>query len=105
MNFGRLNERVIVQQSTDAANSLGETIQTWATFATVWASVDGVSSQEALRAGQVGVAISHNLQMRYLTGLTAQMRILWGSRILEITSVLEADSKTVHNLVCQEAAT
>ena len=40
MNFGMLNERVIVQQSTDAANSLGETIQTWATFATVWAGID-----------------------------------------------------------------
>lgn len=105
MNFGALNERVIVQQSADATNSLGETIQSWATYATVWAGIDGASSQEALRAGQVGLSISHSVQMRYLSGLTAQMRILWGARVLEIISVLEAESQSVHNLICQEAAT
>jgi head-tail adaptor len=41
--------------------------------------------------------------MRYLTGLTQQMRLQWRGRTLEIVSILEHGNRTEHELLCQEA--
>jgi SPP1 family predicted phage head-tail adaptor len=100
---GTLRERVAVQQATENRNRLGESISTWSTFAEVWASVQGVSAREFLLAGQQQVEISHRVKMRYLTGLTPQMRLSWRGRTLEIISILEHENRSVHELICQES--
>jgi SPP1 family predicted phage head-tail adaptor len=82
---------------------MGEVVLAYdTTFATVWASVDGVSAREYLLSGQQQVDISHRVRMRYLAGLTQSMRILWLGRTLEIISVLERENRTIHELICQE---
>lgn len=104
INAGNLRERVTVQQATESRNGIGETVLSWGTFATVWASVEGVSAREALTAGQNEVSITHKVQMRYLTGLTQRMRLQWRGRTLEIVSLLEHDSRSRHELICQETS-
>ena len=102
MNAGILRDRVTVQQATENRNSLGESILSYSTFAEVSASVQGVSAREFLLAGQQQVEVSHRVKMRYLTGLTPQMRLLWRGRTLEIISILEHENRSVHELICQE---
>ena len=102
LDAGTLRERVTVQQASENRNRLGESISEWATFATVWASVNGVSAREYLLAGQQQVDISHRVKMRYLTGLTPKMRLVWRGRTLEIISILEHENRSVHELMCQE---
>lgn len=102
MDAGRLRERVTVQQASESRNALGETVQTWGTYATVWASVEGVSSRESLYAGQQQIAISHRVRLRYLNGLTQSMRLVWRGRTLEIVSLLEHNNRSEHELLCQE---
>ncbi len=104
INAGNLRERVTVQQATESRNGIGETVLSWDTFATVWASVEGVSAREALTAGQNEVSITHKVQMRYLTGLTQRMRLQWRGRTLEIVSLLEHDNRSRHELICQETS-
>lgn len=101
---GKLRERVTVQQATETRNGLGEVVQAWSTYATVWASVEGISSREALQQGQVQTDVSHRVQMRYLNGLTHTMRLYWRSRALEIVSVLEHGNRSEHEILCTEAA-
>ena len=103
MNAGTLRDRVTVQQATENRNRLGESISEWATFTEVWASVQGVSAREFLLAGQQQVEVSHRVKMRYLNGLTPQMRLLWRGRTLEIISILEHENRSVHELICQES--
>lgn len=104
MNAGELRERVTVQQATENRTPMGEVTQTWGAFSTVWASVQGVSAREFLLAGQQQVEISHRVRMRYLAGLTSQMRISWRGRILEIVSLLEYGNRSEHVAICQEVA-
>lgn len=104
MDAGKLRERITVQLASESRNALGETVQTWGTYATVWASVEGVSSRESLFAGQQQIAISHRVLIRYLSGLTQSMRIEWRGRTLEIVSLLEHRNRSEHELLCQEAA-
>jgi SPP1 family predicted phage head-tail adaptor len=103
MDAGILRDRVTVQQATENRNRLGESISEWATFTEVWASVQGVSAREFLLAGQQQVEVSHRVKMRYLNGLTPQMRLLWRGRTLEIISILEHENRSVHELICQES--
>jgi SPP1 family predicted phage head-tail adaptor len=74
----------------------------WANSSAVWASVEGVSAREALIAGQNQVSMSHRVRMRYLPGLTQQMRLSWRSRTLEIISLLEHNNRSEHEVICQE---
>ena len=99
---GQLRERVTVQQPTRTTADLGESQLSWSTYATRWASVEGVSSREALQFGQQQVEITHKVRMRYLDGLTAQMRLQWRSRTLDVVSVLEYGNRSEHVLICQE---
>jgi SPP1 family predicted phage head-tail adaptor len=104
IDAGSLRERVTVQQASESRNALGETVLSWATFAERWASVEGVSSRELLQYGQQQIEVSHRVRMRWLSGLTQSMRIVWRGRTLEIVSLLEHGNLSEHELVCQEAA-
>ncbi len=101
---GKLRERVTVQQATESRNAIGETVLAWSTYDTVWASVEGVSSREALDAGKIDIQISHRVRMRYLSGITQNMWLSWRDRTLEIVSLLEYGNRSEHVLICQEAA-
>jgi len=103
LDIGRMRERVTVQQATERRNSLGETTLEWATYASRWASVQGVSSREALELGQVDVSVTHRVRMRYVDGMTHNMRLLWRGRLLEIVSLLEYDNRSEHVAICEEA--
>jgi len=103
LDLGKMRERVTVQQATERRNSLGETTLEWATYATRWASVQGVSSREALELGQVDVSVTHRVRMRYVDGMTQNMRLLWRGRVLEIVSLLEYDNRSEHVAICEES--
>lgn len=102
MDAGRLRERVTVQQASESRNALGETVLAWSTYAERWASVEGVSAREALAAGQQDVTITHRVRMRYVSGMTQNMRISWRSRTLHVVSLLEYDNRTEHVAICEE---
>ena len=103
MDAGKLRERVTVQQASEVRNTLGETVLSWSTFAERWASVEGVSARESLAFGQQQIDVTHRVRLRYLAGLTQNMRIQWRGRTLEIISLLEHNNRSEHELLCQEA--
>jgi SPP1 family predicted phage head-tail adaptor len=99
---GKLRERVTVQIASGTTNALGETVLAWANSSAVWASVEGVSSREALAAGQQDTTITHRVRLRYLPGLTQRDRFSWGSRTLNIVSLLEYNNRAEHVAICEE---
>ena len=99
---GELRERVTVQVASGTTNALGETVLAWSDSSAVWASVEGVSAREALLAGQQEATVSHRVRLRYMPGLTQQMRFAWRGRTLDIISLLEHNNRSEHEAVCQE---
>ena len=99
---GDLRERVTVQVASGTTNALGETVLAWSDSSAVWASVEGASAREALTAGQQETTVTHRLRLRYLPGLTSQMRFAWRGRTLEISSLLEHSNRTEHEAICME---
>ena len=102
IDAGKLRERVTVEVARGTTNSLGETVLSWATTSAVWASVEGVSARESLGLGQQEIAVTHRVRLRYLPGLTQNMRLAWRNRTLHIVSLLEHNNRSEHELICQE---
>jgi SPP1 family predicted phage head-tail adaptor len=102
IDAGKLRERVTVQVASGTTNTLGETVLAWSDSSAIWASVEGVSAREALLAGQQDTTVTHKVRMRYLPGLTQQMRFSWRSRTLEIVSLLEHGHRSEHEAICEE---
>ena len=104
---GVMRHRVVVETPTDVRNAVGETSQTWATYATRWANVQPITYSEQSRRGQIGGSTSYQVNLRYLSGLTASMRIVWPARdnvVLYISSVVEVGNKEGHELTCEAVA-
>ena len=102
INAGQLRERVTVQIASGTTNTLGETVLSWADSTAVWASVEGVSARESLLYNQQDITVTHRVRLRYLPGLTQNMRFSWRARTLEIVSLLERDNRTEHEAICVE---
>jgi SPP1 family predicted phage head-tail adaptor len=104
MNAGSLRKRLIIQASTDTQSASGAYTKTWATLATVWANVVQTSGMTEDSGGSVHADKTYTVTIRYYSGVTPKNRLLWGSRILNIDSVINLEEKNHWMvMVCREA--
>lgn len=97
-----MNKRITIQSVTSSTDSYGAATETWATFAIVWASVEPLIGKEYLAAKQTESAVSHKFRIRYLSGLTPQMRIYWDSRYFTIASDINVNEGNREMVVMAE---
>ena len=104
MRAGRLRHRVTIQRGTPGRDGFGTEVLAWSTVATVWAEVRSNSGHEQVQPNeQIFSNLTHQVTLRYRTGLSAKMRLLWNSRFLEIQSVREPDNRLrMMQLDCME---
>lgn len=106
---GPMNKRIIIQQKvagTPARDAYGAENNTWEAFATVWASIEPLQGREFFAQQQVQSEITVRIRLRYLSGVTSVMRILHGSRILDIKSVIDPKERHAEmQLMCSWGVT
>jgi SPP1 family predicted phage head-tail adaptor len=103
MRAGRLRHRVSIQAPSETLDDFGEADLSWATDSTVWASIEPISGNERFSSDQVTAELTHRVFIRYLTGLTPRKRLLFGSRVFQIQSILNKDEKNEQlELLCRE---
>ena len=103
MRAGRLRHRVELQSPSETANAFGEVTDSWATDATVWASIEPLSGSEGQIAKQTNPLVTHRVIMRYRSGVTPRNRVKFGTRIFEVTQVFNPDERGESlRLVCVE---
>lgn len=106
MRAGYLRQYVTIEQLTQARNAVGELTETWETFATGWADIKPTSAAEQIRGGQLGQDITHKVVMRYVEGVSADMRLVHAGRTLAIRSVINRGERGAEmQLVCVEGGT
>lgn len=84
--IGKLRHRVSLQSATTVNDSYGQPTRTWATYATVWALVEPVSGEESTLAMQLQGGTTHKITIRYRAGVSVGHRILYGTRIFNISA-------------------
>ena len=108
LDAGRLRDRVTIQTRSVTRDAYGAEVVTWATLATVWASVETLSGREYLAtiSGGIPQVRSERLSrvvIRYRSDVREYMQIVYGNRTLRIEQVLEAERREALHLMCSEA--
>jgi len=87
---GELDQRITLRRATVVTNDLGEDIETWSDYATVWAARAEVSNRERFAAQQVGAELVARFRIRYsprVAALSPQDRLVAGGAEHNITGV------------------
>ena len=102
--IGKLRHRITIQTPTITRSDRGAEVLAWATLATVYADIRTVGGQEQVIANQLETAtLLHTITIRYRTGITPKMRVLWGSRYFAIEAIIERDNRQrMFDLSCRE---
>jgi len=90
---GAMNRRVAIQQRNAGQDAIGGQLETWVTIATVWAAIEPLTGRELLAAQSVQSEVTHQLVIRWQAIFAnpkaiAAMRVVYGSRIFNITGAL-----------------
>lgn len=105
MRIGKLRHRVELKSLSQSQNEFGEPVDTWSTFATVWASVEPLRGRELLLAQQANSEVTIRVRVRYNSSIDPTDRVVIGSRILEILSVIDSEERNwQQELLCKEVA-
>lgn len=103
MRAGELRYFITIQQRSVTRDDFGAESATWSTFSSVWAKVSPLSGREMEHAQAIHSDTTHQVTIRYLAGVTPEMRIQHDSRTLEILSVRNIDERNIQlGLLCRE---
>lgn len=103
IDIGKLKERVAIKSPTEVRSRSGETTLNWdTTVATVWASVEGLSSRDIIQAQQANVIATHRIRMRHRDDVTHEHRIVWRGVTMEIASVTQRQEREMLELLARE---
>lgn len=89
MQAGRMDRQIVIQSAATVQDASGQPIQTWATFATVWAERKDIRGNERFAADQKMAKRTATYRMRWLTGVNEQMRITDGGSTYYILGIAD----------------
>jgi head-tail adaptor len=91
MRAGNLKHKVIIQSIGSTVNDFGEIeVGDFQTFKTVYCSINPVvarKSDEIYASNTDFTKAMYKIRIRYIDGVNASMRILWGIRVFNIVSL------------------
>jgi SPP1 family predicted phage head-tail adaptor len=103
MRAGDLRRQIKIQQRSTAQDTLGQPVLTWTDVCTTWADIQPLSGRELELAQAINAEVNHQVTIRYRTGITAAMRVLYQGRIFNIQAVMDVDTRHKElQLMCSE---
>ena len=98
-----LRSRISIEQQQLVSDTGGGYTKTWNSFAQVWAHLAPSRGDERLQGLQLTGEVTHRVTIRYLSGVSVAMRVVYGSRYLNIRAVLNHDERNEYLLLlCEE---
>lgn len=93
MRAGDLRRRISIQRRNTTQDTFGQAIPTWMDVVVCWAGIEPLAGRELVTAQAVNAEITHQVVIRYRTGITPAMRVLYGTRFFNILSILNVDER------------
>lgn len=95
MRAGELRHPVTIESAIETPADAGEwEVAIWAVFASTRAQITPLSGTEKFQAQHLDPEVTHLVQIRFIDGITPEMRIVWGSRTFGIKSVLNVEERS-----------
>lgn len=103
MQAGWLRHRIKIQKLTETRSASGQVNRDWEDYLSAWASIEPLRGREYLQGKQADASVDHRIRMRYRSGITPDMQVVFGSRKFEIVSVINViEGNRELNLMCRE---
>lgn len=103
MKAGDLRHRITIQRLVLAPDEYGQPVEYWQDVATCWAAVEPLRGRELFVAQQAQSEVTTRVRLRYRAGITPDMRVLFGARVLEILYVIDPEERHRElQLLCRE---
>lgn len=99
---GQLDNLVQIESRSIAKDSFGADVVTWVLFAQAWASIIEQRGDEGPRASQRVARREVLVRIRYLPGVLPQMRVVQGTRILQVNSIMFIGRNRYMDLLCED---
>jgi SPP1 family predicted phage head-tail adaptor len=91
---GELDRRITIQSFTESVNDFREKEKTWSDFvSSVPAKREHLSGGEQFDAAEKSSQVKVRFKIRWMNGVTKQMRIVEGSDIYDIEEIEEVDRR------------
>ena len=93
MQAGRLRHAITIQKIVETDDGMGGFTEVWSEYTTARASITPLKGIELLEHKKLGHEAVDRLWIRYQSGITTKMRVLWGERIMEIIGFRNPEEK------------
>ncbi len=103
LDAATFNCLVTIESRSSSQDAAGQPVLTWSEVAQVWASIQNLSGVATLKThADADMSITRtSIRIRWLAGLTAGMRVVHGSNVYDIKSVLyDMVGRQYVDLVC-----
>lgn len=88
INAGKYRHVIAIEKLDKNKNKYGEPTNKWIEFLQVRAAIYPISGREFFSAEKVNSEVTHKINIRYIKGLTPDMRIKFGDRLFSIISII-----------------
>lgn len=103
MRAGSLDTRISIQRRVATQDTAGEPALAWETVAERWASLERTPGREIWNSAQRAGRVPTVFRLRYLAGVTPDMRVVAQGRVFDIKSVVRPSGRAAElSLVCDE---
>ena len=95
MKAGQLRNKITFQERVETNSSSG-LVTTWEDYKSAYAGIYPMRGKELIDAMQLEHEVTHKVRTRYISGITAKMRIVFEStRYLDIKSIVNPDERRI----------
>jgi SPP1 family predicted phage head-tail adaptor len=96
---GELDTRVRIEQRSTTQDPAGEPATTWTLVAERWASLERTPGSEVWASAQRNGRVPTVFRLRYLADVLPSMRVVQGSHVYDIRSVVRPSGRAAEMLL------
>lgn len=90
-NSGNLRKQITLQSEMPSGDNAGGYGLSWTNVMTVWVEIKPITGQKIFIDSHLEGHTTHQVTMRYQSGVTTDMRMVYNSRVFNIRAVLNTD--------------
>lgn len=94
--IGELRHRLTFQTRTKTSDGMGGFTAPWTDSFTVWGRVRAVSARERLFSQKMDAEVTHEIIVRYRTGITSEMRFTYDGRTFQVKAPFTPDERKAY---------
>lgn len=87
MKAGVMDEQILIQSRSETQDTAGQPVITWSDWNTVWADLIPLKNDEIVASDRKTETGNYRVRMRWITGLTEDMRVVYNSKNYDIESI------------------